>query len=295
MPAMNLTTDPSSINANVSDSPLLSLPPEMRNRIYEYVMTVGTVYVQLGRETRKIRGFVINEDDATLSHVEKRLKVTQSPYAKERDSADQPAGGQSLSLLRSCKQVYQEAAQLFLACNSFEIQAFDQQSELVDDLLHPGLFQGAAAVESIAAALPKFVDTIGDANAKVLTDVTLHLGQVDEVDVDNEFLGVGIGRTFDTVKPLLDHLRHFRISTPSWHLSLGAAFRLDSRYAEDGVDFHEWVIDPDAAFAGLTAAIATISDRAQKALEMRFHLPDQIERYAHFLREMQKVVEVKGR
>ncbi|KAK4959392.1 hypothetical protein LTR10_004196 [Elasticomyces elasticus] len=285
MPAMNLITDPSCTHGDVSDSPFLSLPPEMRNRIYEYVMTVDTVYVQLGRETRKLRGFVINEDDATLSQHDRRLKLVKSSFAMHMDSALQPAGGCCLSLLRTCKQVNKEAAKMFILCNSFEVQSFDKVSHYLADhgLLYPGIFLDMFETKSIVAAIPQFVAAIGPSDAKLLTDVTLHLGQFDRSDALD-----GEPKALVTIKHILDHLRSFQILNPSWHLKMVVALRISvGEPDEEIIEFQEVIIDVDAPIPGMNAAAESIQDRLQP-LEPKSYVTDQLDAYASFLRKLQE-------
>ncbi|KAK5694005.1 hypothetical protein LTR97_009623 [Elasticomyces elasticus] len=283
MPAMNLTTDPST-HAYVSDSPLLSLPPEMRNRIYEYVMTVGTVYVQLEREAVDINVFVIDEDSAVLSQHDRRLKVVKSPFARNQDSAQQPAGRYCLPLLRTCKQVNREAAKMFIVCNSFELQAFDTDSSLANNgLIYPGVFLGDHKATDIVAAMPRFIATIGTSDAKLLADVTLHLGQFDDCDAID-----GAPRALVTIKQILDQLRSFQAFNPSCHLKMAAALRMD---IGEIIEFQEMVLDVKAPTPGVKVAAEGIQDRV-RSLQPNYYSVEQLTLYGNFLCKLQEAAEI---
>ncbi|KAK4894054.1 hypothetical protein LTR27_007638 [Elasticomyces elasticus] len=283
---MNLMTDPSSTHGDVSDSPFLNLPPEMRNRIYEYVMTVSTVYVQLGRKTGTIRGFIIDEHSGVLSQHGRRLKLVKSPFAMHNDSALQPAGGRCLSLLRTCKQVNKEAAKMFIVCNSFEVQALDYLSVLEEGIVCPGLFLGAVEATSIVAAIPRFIATIGISDAKLLTEVTLHLGQLDDADAEN-----GDEQVLVNLKQFLDQLRNFQTSNPSWHLKMGVALRIDlSESDQEVVEFQEMVLDVSMPLSGVKAASRAINDRG-RPLVPRPSVANQLDAYSSFLRKFQEAAE----
>ncbi|KAK3620421.1 hypothetical protein LTR56_017841 [Elasticomyces elasticus] len=284
---VDLTTDSSSTHGNASASPFLSLPPEMRNRIYEYAMTVGTIYVQLGRETGTIRGFTINEHSGVLSQHDRRLKLVKSPFAMHKDSALQPAGGSCLSLLRTCKQVNKEAAKMFIVCNSFEVQAFDTDSSLAENgMVCPGLFIATVKPTSIVAAIPRFLTTIGILDAKLLTEVTLHLGQLDDTDADN-----GDPHALVNLKQFLDQLRNFQTSNPSWRLKMGVALRIDlSEIAQEVVEFEEMVLDVRAPLSGVKATSEAINDRARLPVSKQY-VTDQLDAYGSFLRIFQEAIE----
>ncbi|KAK4954235.1 hypothetical protein LTR10_007665 [Elasticomyces elasticus] len=82
-------------------SRLLDLPPELRNRIYDLVFSAGQrIIVRQHCRGSEIRAFT------SVGNVFER-----------------PAKRHSLTLLRTCKQVNQEAAQMFWACNEFKIMA----------------------------------------------------------------------------------------------------------------------------------------------------------------------------
>ncbi|KAK5722410.1 hypothetical protein LTR15_005640 [Elasticomyces elasticus] len=285
MPAMNLATDPSGTHGKGTESPFLSLPPEMRNRIYEYVMTVGTIYVRLQRKTGTIRAFVINDYDAMLSQHDRRHKVIKGSFSDDHDSAQQPAGGGCLALLRTCKQVNKEAAKLFIVCNSFEVQAFDSISDLDDVLVNPGLYRGYVEVKSIVAAVPQFIATIGNSDAELLKSVVLHLGQFDTRDAfDRE------PQAIDTIKEILDHLRCFQTFNPCWHLKLGMALRIDLSEKAKIIEFEELVLDVRAPFSGVKAASEAVNDRA-RPLVPKSYVADQLDDYGSFLGKFQEAAE----
>ncbi|KAK3632818.1 hypothetical protein LTR56_016141 [Elasticomyces elasticus] len=262
MPALN----PSSTPGNVSASPFLSLPPEMRNRIYEFVMTVGTIYVQLGREAGTVRTFIINEDSGVLSQHDRRLQLIKCPFAMKKDSA-------------------QEAAKIFIVCNSFEVQAFDSGSYLEDGLVYPGLFLSGVKATSIVAAIPRFIAKIGIPDAKLLTDVTLHLGQLDYTDARN-----GDPLAIVTIKQVLDQLRSFQTSNPSWHLRMGMALRIDLSEKGEIVEFEELVLDVRAPLSGVKAASEAINDRA-RPLVPKSYVTDQLDDYGSFISKFQEAAE----
>ncbi|KAK5720720.1 hypothetical protein LTR15_006681 [Elasticomyces elasticus] len=224
-------------------SHFLSLPPELRNRIYEYVMTVGTVYVGLQGDTNKLRGFLITKLIRDLSAVEERCKVTRSGYNKNAEGDEQAAGSECLALLRSCKQVNKEAAQLFYVCNTFEVQVHVPESHYEDDgLIYGSLFTSdhVSDLPILASALKEFVDIIGTANAAVLTNVVFTLGQVDCQDLQAEGSYV-----VATIKHLRSYLQPWHIARPSWHLRL---------------EMQEVLLDMDDFRPGASSAIAALNE-----------------------------------
>ncbi|KAK5717497.1 hypothetical protein LTR17_016031 [Elasticomyces elasticus] len=173
---------------------------------------------------------------------------------------------------------------MFIVCNSFEVQALDHSSVLEDGMACPGLFLGPVEATSIVAAIPRFITTIGISDAKLLTEVTLHLGQLDDTDADQG------QQAIVTIKQILDHLRCFQTSNPSWHLKMGAALRIDLSEKDEIVEFEELVLDVRAPLSGVKAASEAINDRA-RPLVPKDYFTDQLDIYGSFLRKFQKAAE----
>ncbi|KAK5696530.1 hypothetical protein LTR97_007833 [Elasticomyces elasticus] len=265
-------------------SHFLSLPPELRNRIYEYALTAGTVYVQLRPDTGKLRGFVINERDGYISPVKQRSKVIQSAYDLNDDGDEQPAG-QSLALLRTCKQANKEAAQLFYVCNTFEVQGHLPESRMEDGLVHRGLFEYRveADLQLFVSALWEFVETIGTANAKVLSDVVFSVGQIDEYDLDDD--QVDTAAILDGARGVL---RPFHAAWPLWRLRLGMTLLLMSggEGASNAVRMQEVCLDMNDFSRGAALGIAALTEKAT----LLAHLQPGIEVLSTFLGKVQKLV-----
>ncbi|KAK3644778.1 hypothetical protein LTR56_009443 [Elasticomyces elasticus] len=273
-----------SIPEHTPTSHFLSLPPELRNRIYKYVMTVGTVYVQLRYDAKQLRGFVISTGDEDLSSNEKRLKVIRSAYELNDEGDEQPAG-HALSLLRTCKQANKEAAQLFYVCNTFEVQGHLPKSRMEDGLVHRGLFEYRfeADLQLFVSALWEFVETIGTANAKVLSDVVFSVGQIDEYDLDDD--QVDTAAILDGVRGVL---RPFHAAWPLWRLRLGMTLLLMSggEGASNAVRMQEVCLDMNDFSRGAALGIAALTEKAT----LLAHLQPGIEVLSTFLGKVQKLV-----
>ncbi|KAK5745998.1 hypothetical protein LTR17_001128 [Elasticomyces elasticus] len=89
---------------------LLSLPAELRNRIYEYTLSLGVVVVSPGRTARS------------------------DLYAVAFDSKGSLCRNR-LALLRTNKQIYNETANLFYFCNHFKVQCYLPDVDEVDEAI----------------------------------------------------------------------------------------------------------------------------------------------------------------
>ncbi|KAK4900102.1 hypothetical protein LTR27_002865 [Elasticomyces elasticus] len=275
------TTERASIaGADIStpeDTPtshFLSLPPELRNRIYEYVMTVGTVYVQHRKDANQLRGFAVSRGDENPSPREERSKVIRCVFDSEEHEVVEtlPAGGQSLSLLRTCRQVYQEAAQLFYVCNRFEVQVDLPGTGLEGGLIRHGLFAFNIDQDPkiYASGLQKFGDTIGSVNAKALTDVVFAMGQIDSLDLYESLIGVTA-----IVEQLVSLLRHAHATRLSWRL----------KGDHDAAELHEVLLSMEDFRGNATAAVARLNERITAQADLRGHVGDFID----FLELLRKV------
>ncbi|KAK5683930.1 hypothetical protein LTS10_003793 [Elasticomyces elasticus] len=246
------TAEPASIEgADIStpeDTPtshFLSLPPELRNRIYEYVMTVGTVYVKLQRNGKKLRGFVITTDGEDLSTNEERCRVIRNVFDSEEDNV-----------------VYQESAQMFYVCNRFEVQVHFPGTKWERGVILRGLFAIGAEPDPrlFASGLQELVDTIGSTNANVLTDVIFSMGQVDNLDLDQNLDEIVV-----TFQKSCDFLRPFDVAWPSWRFELGMSLlhaRADWEEKEAAYIMQEVCLDMGDFRQATVSAMARLNDRA---------------------------------
>ncbi|KAK5713795.1 hypothetical protein LTR17_017479 [Elasticomyces elasticus] len=239
----------------------MNLPPELRNRIWEYVMSVGTVYVQIDRKNEQLRAFIFNSDPIESAQ-DRSLMLVQSAIGFQIDG-ERPAGHECLPLLRCCKQIYEEAKQLFYVLNSFEVQAFDPESELnYNQMLVRGIFTNNPEVTPIiASAMEKLMSTIGDRNAGVMTNVSFHLGQIDGRDITGGH-GEDGENTLVVIRRILDCLRPIYTSKPSWCFSVGMTLLVAQYHDEDSkVERMEVVFNPQQFRQSKEVAVAAVVNR----------------------------------
>jgi len=131
--------------ANALQSRLLSLPPEIRNRIWEYALDGGTLHVGFNysrtlSESRTIQPYSVGVwiCQAKISDHEAAATIRHGSHATEiaghvsRHSAcatyPQPADAfrqYSVALLGTCRQKHSEAALLPFKLNNFSFDGFD--------------------------------------------------------------------------------------------------------------------------------------------------------------------------
>ncbi|KAK5696533.1 hypothetical protein LTR97_007836 [Elasticomyces elasticus] len=190
---------------HVRTSLLMELPPELRNRIWEYTLSEGTIYVKLRSENEELSAYVVNDSGNTHANNEK-ADLLRSAYGLDEDGAELP--------------IYQEAAGLFYITNRFELQAFDPETCLASNgLMDPGLFscdgQNAAY---FLLTMKYFRGAIGLANAGRITSVTFNVGQVDALDLESENEAPII------MQEVLKSLQDVHTAHPSWKLTLSMTF-----------------------------------------------------------------------
>ncbi|KAK5720722.1 hypothetical protein LTR15_006683 [Elasticomyces elasticus] len=250
---------PLSITQNdAGTSRLMDLPAELRNTIWEYVMSVDTVYVQLDRKNEQLRAFILN-NDPNESAEDRSLKLVRSTVGV-RDDAERPAGHECLPLLRCCKIIYEEAKQLFYVLNSFEVQAFNATSQLNhQEMLVPGIFvDDAEATPKIASTMVELVRTIGNRNAEVMKNVDFHFGQVDGDDLGGE----GGEYPLAIMQQILGCLRTIHTSKPSWCFSVGITLLVVPYHGEDcKAERMEVALDPQDFRQSKKSAIAALVAR----------------------------------
>lgn len=110
---------------NRAASPLLRLPPEVRNRIYEFVLGGHRIivdYTPHDHEYTTQVEYTHNEHGAKKRIETRRLRNHFGGGLKHRivdDKRDRGSTTLHLGLLRVCRQVYEEAALLPYVLNSF--------------------------------------------------------------------------------------------------------------------------------------------------------------------------------
>ncbi|KAK3626877.1 hypothetical protein LTR56_012721 [Elasticomyces elasticus] len=247
-------TDPVETAGDISR--LMSLPAELRNRIWEYVMSVGTVYVHIDRKNERLRAFIFNNDPSESAE-DRSLKLVRRAVGKRPDASERPAGHECLSLLRSCKQIYEEAKQLFYVLNSFEVQAFNPYSVLdQNQMLMPGIFVDRPEVTGeVASAMVELMRAIGDCNAGVMTNVSFHFGQIDGDDLGDESAEA-------VVLQILNCLRPLYTSKPSWCFSVGMTLLVaSSEHGHSKAERMELALNPQDIRQSKEAAIAAVVNR----------------------------------
>ncbi|KAK5696534.1 hypothetical protein LTR97_007837 [Elasticomyces elasticus] len=146
-------------SGNAKGSRLLSLPPELRNRIYEYTLSLRAAVLVSG------------PDD--------RIVLRSSPL---RLVGSNPNNW--LALLRTNKQIHNEAATMFYFCNHFEVRAFvpepeDEYYDGDDYEVPPGVLElEESAPRMTMAPLYKLVQKIGGVHGNAPIHITFVLGTI---------------------------------------------------------------------------------------------------------------------
>lgn len=116
--------------SNSTNSLLLALPPEIRNRIWRLVVANRTIHVQVWT----IKGIVhwVCVNDRTDRDIAMDIKASNQHKHPDYDTFHRECcryplsrARLKLSLLRVCRQVYDEAALLPFKYNTFSIESFD--------------------------------------------------------------------------------------------------------------------------------------------------------------------------
>ncbi|KAK5696522.1 hypothetical protein LTR97_007825 [Elasticomyces elasticus] len=156
-------------------SRLLNMPPELRNRIYDLVLATGrTIIVGQHHRGSTIRAF---------TSVDGRTETL--------------ANCQSLALLRTCKQVSQEAGLMFWACKTFQVMA-----GYTEDRPSFGL-----------SSLHAFLHKAQRQDANIFGNIVFSLGQIINYDI----LGVA---SRAVVLETFRQLRAWQIGRPELHLEV---------------------------------------------------------------------------
>ncbi|KAK4505835.1 hypothetical protein PRZ48_003800 [Zasmidium cellare] len=109
---------------NSTESPLLSLAPEIRNRIFLHALGNTTIHVFSDPKTRRLRHTVCSSDKcdgAPLNYGTKKgiLGLPSPDYAYSCTRKD--IRGLPLELLGTCRQIYEEAALIPFTTNCFQV------------------------------------------------------------------------------------------------------------------------------------------------------------------------------
>ncbi|KAK4899997.1 hypothetical protein LTR27_002760 [Elasticomyces elasticus] len=230
-------------------SRLLDLPPELRNRIYELVLTSrNRIVVRQHCKGSEIRGFT------SLA-----------------DGIETPANCHAL--LRTCKQVNQEAAQMFWACNEFRVMAGDTESLT-------GWFYPSFSLSPLHA----FIDKVQQHGVKVLGNVTFSLGRI-SVDVVDYAPGRGL------VLDAFRQLRAWEIGRPievQVKVDMDLVISLDYSFEEVDTISQKVSLDGLANSATtLQAAIAELGRQANKLYNGKRPSGDDLRCFTSFLQELE--------
>ncbi|KAK0259705.1 hypothetical protein B0A54_08783 [Friedmanniomyces endolithicus] len=246
-------------------SPFMNLPPELRNTIYEYLFGKRTIYVRLNHcGNRRI------------------ALVTDGITAELAADVLCPA------LLRTCKQVYEEAAQLFYACSRFEVAAYNPGLVLGGrGMLQPD-HEDILLVYMLGNALREFLKVIGVRNTKALTVLTFDIGQVD--------LRYGTSELdLSAIMEVLETLRRVHKLNSRWHLKASMSLVLTwDRYG--GYDPHitdnqEVVVDVADPKIGIASVIAALEDKdARDDAECFLYESHELRQYVRFFNQVQTAV-----
>ncbi|KAK0277528.1 hypothetical protein LTR35_009930 [Friedmanniomyces endolithicus] len=211
-----------------SGSSLLALPAELRNQIHQLVLAVRAV-VQLWYEsgTGRFSSCAVPDTDAPIELLDP----------------------DHLSWLRSCKQVYHEAAQMLYAVNTFQLKAHDTAGGR-----YLRGYRGLATSTIFA-----FSVGIGRLNAHALRRVSFFMGPIWAQDAPNR-------ARRQTLVRMIRELQIWKGGLPKCRLE--ASLRLIvSRVKGDSADFRFVVaVDPGAAIESLRKATAEFQEAAAQEL-----------------------------
>ncbi|KAK1050289.1 hypothetical protein LTS16_003273 [Friedmanniomyces endolithicus] len=211
-----------------SGSSLLALPAELRNQIHQLVLAVRAV-VQLWYEsgTGRFSSCAVPDTDAPIELLDP----------------------DHLSWLRSCKQVYHEAAQVLYAVNTFQLKAHDTAGGR-----YLRGYRGLATSTIFA-----FSVGIGRLNAHALRRVSFFMGPIWAQDAPNR-------ARRQTLVRMIRELQIWKGGLPKCRLE--ASLRLIvSRVKGDSADFRFVVaVDPGAAIESLRKATAEFQEAAAQEL-----------------------------
>ncbi|KAK5745997.1 hypothetical protein LTR17_001127 [Elasticomyces elasticus] len=267
-------------------SRLMSLPAELRNRIWEYVMSVGTVYLRMYHDTSRLQAFVI-KDTAGQTSNGKFLVLLKSTLGYNDVDSEYPAGAGCMPLIRCSKQIHKETKQLFFVCNQFEIQAWAPYSTLSNGLLNCGLFgKHSLDLGATCYALIEFMDLLAVAEAEAYTSVTFAIGQIDGVDVNDYRDNV-----ICIVPKILDQMHLYSKAKPWRQFGVSMALRVLRVGQQDGnFKMLDVKMDMGDSAPGLAAAIAALEDECVNGAEWEGCDSEQIRNHAAVLREIQHAV-----
>ncbi|KAK4900098.1 hypothetical protein LTR27_002861 [Elasticomyces elasticus] len=254
---------------NAEGSRLLNLPPELRNRIYEYTLSLGVVEVFRGRK-----------EDTSL-------------HASARGLSRQHRRN-CLALLRANKQIYNEAANLFYFCNHFEVQPWlpgaaalgiADNNDLDDDNV---LDLEERAPRCTMSALYKLLQRIGATGGGAPIHITFALGDVFGIDIEETSIPV--------LKRILEDLR--TIQTTDTRMRLDASMKsvvLEGSDIPEGV-LSLWpdytvVLDPREPLTGISAFIAHLGDMFAQNSKSEVHDAEDLQDFDSFFRGLRKSIE----
>ncbi|KAK3644770.1 hypothetical protein LTR56_009435 [Elasticomyces elasticus] len=236
--------------AIMESSRLLNLPPELRNRIYDLVFTTERrIIVRQHHKGSEVHAF-ISADNGT----------------------EAPAKCHSLALLRTCKQVNQEAAQISWACNDFQIMAGYTCSR---DPGHGLKFDLSCLYVLLGKAQRQ--------GAKVFGDIVFSLGQITYRDAY-------ISLRRDHILEAFKQLRALHTGAPGMHLKVDVDLVIRLNYSDKEVD----TISQKVSFDGLAnsattlqAAIAELRAQANKLYHGKRPSGTDLEVFTALLQELQ--------
>ncbi|KAL2267875.1 hypothetical protein VTJ83DRAFT_5152 [Remersonia thermophila] len=111
-------------------SPLLRLPPELRNRIYELVLDVGQIHVCFKRWEHKARirngqrCYETSEGGFYCRILDRDQNPWRDPRSKKKPSPDKPDGPRGMTLLSPvCRQLHHETALLPFRLNAWSFDS----------------------------------------------------------------------------------------------------------------------------------------------------------------------------
>ncbi|KAK5745985.1 hypothetical protein LTR17_001115 [Elasticomyces elasticus] len=217
----------SKTQAAMEGSRLLDLPPELRNRIYELVFsTGGTIVVRQHHNGSDIRAFT-----------------------SIGDGVEALAERHSLALLRTCKQVNQEAALMFWACNEFHVMA--------------GYTCSWAEEHRSLSPLHAFLDKAQRRGATVFGKIVFYLGRLTLADIWTV-------ASREVIVEAFRQLRAWEIERPELHFKVEFDLVIRLYYSSGAVDRGTQTISFDGLRSSATtlqAAIAELNSRANKIYE----------------------------
>ncbi|KAK4888030.1 hypothetical protein LTR27_013019 [Elasticomyces elasticus] len=199
-------------NRNATNSPLLSLPPEIRTRIWRSLLSGHTIHVDasgIGEVQHHVCNNTISDHDLARNvkgdKETIRFRTYQSHHADCRPAKNSGIKGNAerrihLDVLGACRQIHQEAAILPYAENVLAFTSKDSLTYFLDTII----LEQARALQRIVIARPVKMPRLGrPLDAKFWES---KLQSLEELTAFVEFAGEDMARAFSSQAHMRDRV-----------------------------------------------------------------------------------------